>query len=345
MNRISIANQDVGEGAPTFIIAEAGVNHNGSLKLAKKLINTAKTAGSDAIKFQAFQTSSLVTKKAKKASYQMDDLDESQYEMLKKLEMSEEDFYKLSEHALEKDIIFLSSPFDVESVDVLEKINLPAYKLASGEINNTQLLKYVEQTNKPIIMSTGMATIAEIKKALEFISDPDRVILLHCISEYPVSPEDVNLKFIKTLIRIFKLPVGFSDHTLGINIPIAAVTMGACLIEKHLTLDKNLVGPDHKASLEPKEFKRMIDAIREVEKAIGTGEKILTKEERKIKKLVRKSIVANSDIENGTIIEENMISVKRPGTGIEPAFFLKIIGKRAKTNIKKDELITWDMLY
>jgi len=344
---IKIGNKLIGEEEPCFIIAEAGVNHNGSVELAKKLIDAAKDAGADAVKFQTFKAENVVVKDAQKAEYQKETTGEgSQYEMIKKLELTEEGFRELADYAEKKDIMFLSSPFDKESVDLLYELDVPAFKVGSGEITNFPLLRYIAKKRKPIILSTGMSTLGEIEEALDVIRSEgvEDIILLHCVSNYPARIEDVNLRAIETLKQAFKLPVGFSDHTLGIIVPIAAVALGACVIEKHFTLDRNLPGPDHRASLEPDELKEMVKAIREVEKALGNGIKKPTKEEEKIKKVARKSIVAKVDISKGAIITEDMLDVKRPGTGIEPKYLKFIIGRKAKEDIKKDDVIRFEMI-
>jgi len=345
--KIRIEDKLIGEEEPCFIIAEAGVNHNGSVELAKKLIDAAKDAGADAVKFQTFKTENVVVKDAQKAEYQKETTGEgSQYEMIKKLELTEEDFRELADYAEKKDIMFLSSPFDKESVDLLYELDVPAFKVGSGEITNFPLLRYIAKKEKPIILSTGMSTLGEIEEALDVIRSEgvEDIILLHCVSNYPARIEDVNLRAMGTLKQAFKLPVGFSDHTLGITAPIAAVALGACVIEKHFTLDRNLPGPDHKASLEPDELKEMVKAIREVEKALGNGIKKPTKEEEKIKKVARRSIVAKVDISKGAIITEDMLDVKRPGTGIEPKYLKFIIGRKTKEDIKKDEIISLKMI-
>jgi N-acetylneuraminate synthase/N,N'-diacetyllegionaminate synthase len=336
----------IGEEEHCFIIAEAGVNHNGNVELAKKLIDTAKDAGADAVKFQTFKAENVVTKNSEKAEYQKETTGKgSQYNMIKKLELTEYDFKELADYAKKKGILFLSSPFDKESVDLLYELDVPVFKIASGEITNFPLLRYIAKKRKPIILSTGMSTLGEVEEALKVIRNEgvEDIVLLHCVSNYPAKIEDVNLKAMETLKQAFKIPVGFSDHTLGITASIAAVASGACLIEKHFTLDRNLPGPDHKASLEPDELKEMVKTIRDVEKALGDGIKKPTKEEEEIKKVARRSVVAKVDISEGAIITEDMLDVKRPGTGIEPKYIERIIGKRAKINIKKDELITWSM--
>lgn len=346
--KVKIAGKLIGKGEPCFIIAEAGVNHNGDIDLAKKLIDLAKEAGADAVKFQTFKTEEVVIRSAEKAGYQKETTpsEESQYDMIKKLELSEEDFKDLFTYAQEKGILFLSSPFDKGSVDLLSELGISAFKIPSGEITNFPLLKHIARKRKPIILSTGMATQGEVEEALEVIKAEgiEDIILLHCVSSYPAKIEDMNLKAMETLGNTFKLSVGLSDHSLGLTIPIAAVALGACVIEKHFTLDKNLLGPDHKASLEPDELKQMVKAIRDVERAIGDGIKKPTKDEEENKKAVRRSIVARVDIPEGIAINEGMLGMKRPGTGIAPKSLENIMGKIAKVDIKQDELITGDKL-
>ena len=346
--KVKIANRLIGEGEPCFIIAEAGVNHNGDVNLAKKLIDVAKEAEADAVKFQTFKAEDLVSKCAEKAEYQKETTDakESQFKMIKKLELSQSDFAELFDCAQKKGIIFLSSPFDKGSVDLLNGLGIPAFKVGSGEITNFPLLEHIARKKKPIIISTGMSTLGEIEDALEVIhkEGAKEIALLHCITAYPARVEDVNLKAIETLRCKFKLPVGLSDHTLGITIPIAAVVLGASIIEKHFTLDKSMPGPDHKASLEPEELKQMVKAIREVEKAMGDGNKTPTDEEKQVQKVARRSIVAGVNIPKGTIITEAMLRIKRPGTGIKPKYLENVCGAKAKVTIKGDELIRWEDL-
>ncbi len=342
---IEIGGRQVGSGEPCFIIAEAGVNHNGRLEMARQLVDVAAQAGADAIKFQTFKAESVVIRSADKAEYQKDTTgaEESQYEMLKKLELSEEDFKSLFTYAHEKGITFLSSPFDKGSVDLLATLGVTAFKIASGEITNFPLLSYIARKKKPLILSTGMSTLDEITEALKVIRETGtgEVILLHCVSSYPSRIEDMNLRVMETLRNVFKLPVGLSDHTLGVTIPIAAVALGACVIEKHFTLNKNLPGPDHRASLEPDELRQMVVVIRDVEKALGGGAKKPTKEEEKNKRVVRRSIVARVDIPEGTIITEEMLDVKRAGNGVEAEYAPMVVGRRAKEAIAEDSPVTW----
>jgi len=296
-----------------FIIAEAGVNHNGSLDLAYQLIDVAKDAGADAVKFQTFKAENVVSKLADKAEYQKKTTgsDKSQLEMIKKLEISFEDFIKLKKYCDKKGIMFLSTPFDHQSIDFLHDL-IDIYKIPSGEIINYPYLKHIASKNKPIIMSTGMANLGEVEEAINTIkkiNSKAKISLLHCTTNYPTPYEEVNLKAMQTLAAAFKLPVGYSDHTLGIEVPIAAVAMGAKIIEKHFTLDKNLSGPDHKASLEPGELKEMVKAIRNIEKSLGDGIKKPNKSEIEIMKVARKSIVASKNIKKGEIFAKTNISV------------------------------------
>lgn len=335
-----------GDQKNCIIIAECGVNHNGSIEMAKKMIDSAQKFGTDAVKFQTYKTEDLITKDAKKAEYQIKNSEEgSQFEMLKKFELSPEDFIEINQHAIEKEITLLSSPFDNRSVDVLDEIGMPLFKIASGEITNLPLLKHIAKKEKPIILSTGMANLCEIEEAVKLIDKyNNELILMHCVTSYPSKPEDTNLNLIKTLKNTFKKPTGFSDHSSGIEMPIAAVALGSCVIEKHFTLDRSLPGPDHKASLEPHEFASMVRSIRNVENGLGNGIKQLTDDEIQIKKLVRKSVVAKEDISEGTVISDDMLAIKRPGTGIEPKYFNALIGKKINSDIKKDALLRWDQL-
>ncbi len=332
-----------------FIIAEAGVNHNGKVELAYKLIDAAKEAGADAVKFQTFKAEKVVSSVASKATYQKkntENTEESQLEMIKKLELKSEGFKVLKEYCDKKGIIFLSTPFDFESVDVLEPL-VPVYKVASGELINIPLLKYIASKGKPMIISTGMARIGEVEEALTAIEEVNpniEKVLLHCTTNYPCPYKEVNLKAMLTLKETFKLPVGYSDHTLDIEVPIAAVALGAKVIEKHFTLDRNLPGPDHKASLEPNELKAMVKAIRNIERALGDGIKKPNESEIEIMKVTRKSLVAGKYMKEGHILTEKDLEIKRPGTGIQPKDIDKVVGLKINRDIKKDEVITWNML-
>ena len=326
----------------TFIIAEIGVNHNGSVDLAKQMIKSASICGVDAVKFQTFVSEDLVTENAKTAKYQENNTNEnSQLEMLKKLELSFDDFHELKTYAEDCGVIFLSSPFDFKSVDLLEKLNVSLYKLGSGELTNFELIDYVSSTNKPIILSTGMATLDEIKETYNHIKNKDNLVILHCITGYPTSFEEANLNFIKTLQNELDVPIGFSDHSQGIELPIAAVALGACVVEKHFTLDKTLEGPDHKASLNPDEFKAMVSAIRNVEVAMGDGVRRFSKNEKEIKQVARKSIILKEDINEGTVIKKEMLDIKRPGTGISPKEINNVISMKSNRDLKSGTVLKW----
>lgn len=326
-----------------YIIAEAGVNHNGSIDLAKQLIEKAKLAGCDCIKFQTFNADKIVTKSAKKAEYQEKNLEnnDTQYEMLKKLELSYEEFEELKAYSQSLQIDFLSTPFDEDAVELLENLNVAVYKIPSGEITNKPLIQTISSKNKKIILSTGMSTINEVKEAIAWIEETGNkdIILLHCTSNYPTPYEEVNMRAMLTLKDTFGYPIGYSDHTQGIEIPIMAAAMGATVIEKHFTLDKNMEGPDHKASLEPKELETMVKMIRNIESAFGTGEKVPTASEMKTKEVARKSLVLATDKKKGEILKEEDIVIKRPGTGMEPKYIEFVIGKEILVDLKKDEVL------
>jgi len=322
-----------------FIIAEAGVNHNGSLDLAKQLVDKAVEAGVDCIKFQTFKAENLVNKDAQKADYQINNTgnNDSQLKMLKNLELSFGDFKELKKYCDTKGITFLSTPFDNECIEFLEPI-IPFFKIPSGEITNLPFLRKINSYKKDVILSTGMATLEEIQDALTILKDC-KVTLLHCTTEYPCPYEGVNMKAMSTMKDKFNLSVGYSDHTQGIEIPIMAVAMGAEVIEKHFTLDKNMDGPDHKASLEPDELKQMVKEIRNVEKAFGNGIKEPQEAEIKNIEIARKSIVAKCNIKKGEIFNEQNLACKRPAKGISPMKWDEIIGTAAKKDYKTDELI------
>jgi N,N'-diacetyllegionaminate synthase len=329
----------------TFIIAEAGVNHNGSIQIAKKMIEVAKECGAYAIKFQTFKAEKVISRYAPKAEYQKQTTGEtdSQLEMVKKLELSFDDFIVLKEYCDKLNIMFLSTPFDFESIDFLNHLGLEIFKIPSGEITNLPYLEKIGRLGKKVILSTGMADLGEIEDALDILTScgtkKEDITILHCNTEYPTPYEDVNLLAMLTIKEAFKVKVGYSDHTLGIEVPIAAVAIGASVIEKHFTLDKNMEGPDHKASLEPHELKAMIDAIRNIEKALGNGIKKPSKSELKNKYIARKSIVAKREIKKGEIFTEDNITVKRPGNGISPMRWYEVLGKVASRDYKEDELI------
>lgn len=325
------------------IIAEAGVNHNGSLELAKQLAEKAKEAGADYVKFQTFQTEKLVTFDAKKAEYQIENTKQtdSQFNMLKKLELSYEDFKELKEHCEEIGIKFLSTPFDFESIDFLKEIGIDFWKVPSGEVTNRPYLEKISKNGMPVVLSTGMCDVDEIEAALNVLKKGGctDISILHCTTQYPAPMNECNLNVIETLKDRFNLTVGYSDHTEGIFVPIIAVARGARIIEKHFTLDRNMEGPDHKASLEPHELKEMIDKIREVEIILGSNEKKPTESEKKNIGVARKSIVAKCDIYEGDVFSEENLDAKRPGTGINPMQWYDVVGKAAKRNFKRDEMI------
>lgn len=327
----------------TLIIAEAGVNHNGDIDIAKQMIDAAADAGADVVKFQTFKAENLVTQSAKKAEYQLQTTlkEESQLQMLKKLELSSQDHHELIKYAKDRQIGFLSTPFDLESLQLLIDVGIDTIKLPSGEITNYPLLKKSAETGKRIILSTGMSNLEEIKAAVKALktNGAGEIILLHCNTQYPTPYEDVNLNAMKTIAEATGLLVGYSDHTIGIEVPVAAVAMGATVIEKHFTLDRNMEGPDHKASLEPHELKAMVSAIRNIEKAVGDGVKEPSESEKENIGIARKSIVACKNIKKGEVFTEQNITTKRPGTGINPMRWNEILGTRAIKNFYEDELI------
>jgi len=330
----------------TLIIAEAGVNHNGDIEIAKRLIDAASNAGVDYVKFQTFKANKIVTKNAKRANYQdanTKNLD-SQYDMLKKLELDEDTHHSLIKYCNEKSVKFLSTAFDLDSLEFLYNLGIRLAKVPSGEITNYPYLKKVAQLFPEVILSTGMSTMDDINKAvgvlLKFGINKDNLTILHCNTEYPTPMSDVNLKGMLHIQNEFGVKVGYSDHTLGIEVPIAAVALGAIVIEKHFTLDRNLPGPDHKASLEPNELKLMVKSIRNIEKAIsGSKIKEPSKSELKNKQIIRKSIVAIKPIIKGEVFNNKNIGVKRPGTGISPMNWESVIGQVAEKNFQQDELI------
>jgi len=346
LKRIKIGQRFIGDREPCFIIAEAGVNHNGDVRLAKKLIDAAQKAGADAVKFQTFKAETVVSATAEKAGYQKETTgaDESQLDMLKRLELTESQFTELARYARQKGIMFLSTGSDPGSVDFLDELNMPAFKVASGEITNLPLLTHIARKRKPVILGTGMSTLEEIECALQAMRKEGAkdIILLHCVSAYPAKIEDTNLRAMETLRKAFHVPVGLSDHTTGITVPIAAAALGACVIEKHFTLDKTLPGPDHRASLDPGELAEMVRSIRLVEKALGNGVKKPTPTEEENKKVMRRSLTARVAIPRGTVITADMIDIKRPGTGISPAELEKVIGRKASKSISQEEVLTWD---
>jgi N,N'-diacetyllegionaminate synthase len=330
----------------TLIIAEAGVNHNGSIELAKQLIDVAKQAGADYVKFQTFKAENLVTKTSQKADYQKrntDPADDRQLFMLKKLELGVDEHHELISYSNLKGIRFLSTPFDLESLEFVHSLGVDLFKIASGEVTNLPFLRKMAGYDLPVILSTGMCNLGDIEAALDTLTSVglalEKISVLHCNTEYPTKWSDVNLKAMITLGNAFNVKIGYSDHTEGIEVPIAAVAMGASIIEKHFTLDRSMVGPDHKASLEPNELTTMIKSIRNVEKALGDGIKRVTESETKNIPIARKSIIASRSIKKGDLFTEYNLTAKRPGTGISPMLWDTVIGRIAKQDFDQDDLI------
>lgn len=331
-----------------YVIAEAGVNHNGTVELAKRLIDMAKDAGADAVKFQTFRAEESTSAGADKAKYQMinDPTQESQLEMIKKLELPFETFKVLKEYCMQKKIEFISTPDGEESLDCLIKLEVPFIKIGSTEVTNYPFLQKIGETGKPIILSTGMSTLGEVEKALTVIRETgnQNIALMHCTTDYPTAVEDVNLRAMLTLKDAFHVKVGYSDHTMGFEAAIAAVTLGAAYIEKHITVDRNLEGPDHKASMTPEEFKEYVAHIRKTEQLLGDGEKRPTAHEKEIMQQVRRSILANENLDKGTVLKKEMFCYKRPGTGIAPEYADILEGRVLKCDVKQDGMILWEFV-
>jgi len=328
--KIKISKKDVGENSPVFVVAEAGINHNGSLKIAKKLISEAKKCGADAVKFQMFSANDLASKNSKF------------FKIFKKLEFSNSEFKELSDFAKSKGIIFFASPFSINAVNQLQKLQIPVFKVASGDLTNLPLIEYISKKHKPMIVSTGMANIQEVQDSINVIKKSNnKIILLHCVSAYPTPLQEVNLKAIHTLKSKFSYPIGFSDNSDDQLVPLIAISMGAKIIEKHFTLNKNMNGPDHKISCNPKQFSDLVKNIRLVEQMIGSGKKSCQKSELANKIAARRSITANQLIKKGKKITLDMIGTKRPATGIEPKFFKKVVGRIAKKRINREQSIKW----
>jgi N,N'-diacetyllegionaminate synthase len=375
LKKIKIDNHVIGEGEACFVIAEAGVNHNGDKKQAKKLIDAAKLAGADAVKFQTWKTDEIVTHNVSKPKYQRTFEDESQYDLLQKLELTDDAFRELAEYAKSVGVIFLSTPEGNACIDFIDSLGVPAFKIGSADLTNYPHLSYISQKRKPLILSTGMATLEEVKEAVDVIENAGNhdIILLHCTSNYPTCLGDVNLLAMLTLKTEFQMPIGYSDHTAGIGVSIMATLMGAKVIEKHFTLDKELPGPDHKASLEPHELKNMIKGIRFAEKnnidismlgekmreistevtiepevligtkkILGHASKKPAQSEEEMIRLARKYIVAETEIEKGEVITLDKLSIKRSDGVLESKYLNKIIGKKAKKKIREDEKVTFD---
>lgn len=345
---VEIGRHRIGADSPCFIIAEVGVNHNGSLEMAKKLVDAAVGAGADAVKFQTFKAERLVAPDAPKAGYQLQSTDasESQLDMLRRLELRPDAHVELMKYCQEQDILFMSTPFDEKSSDLLAELAVTVYKIPSGEITNWPFLEHVARKGKPIILSTGMSFLSEVAEAVRVFRDAgcDQLVLLHCTSNYPANPVNVNLRAMQTMATAFQKPVGYSDHTLGIEVAIAAVALGASVIEKHFTLDRKFSGPDHQASLEPDELEALVRGIRIVEASLGHGRKEPAASEADTAAVARKSLVAAQDIPSGTILTEQMIAVKRPGTGLPPSIKSYLVGRTVQNSISEGTLFSLEAL-
>ncbi len=348
MKTLQFEDKSIGFGFPCFIIAEAGVNHNGDIKMAKEMVDIAAEAGVDAIKFQTFMADQVVSTQAPKADYQLDatNENESQLEMLRNLELSFDEHRILQKKCLERDILFLSTPFDEKSVDFLDVLGVPVFKIGSGEITNWPFLEYIASKRKPIILSTGMSYLSEVDQAVRVIGEKGnrQLVLLHCISNYPADPADANLNVMSTMASAFQVPIGYSDHTLGIEVALAATALGACVIEKHFTLDRDLPGPDHRASLEPEQLAALVHGIRTVESAIGHGRKEPAPSESEVRKVARRSLVAAQDILAGTTLTLEHLAIKRPGTGLSPSLQSYLVGQTTQEYIPEGSLIDLEKL-
>ncbi len=345
---ILIGERPVGLGNPVFIIAEAGVNHNGDMEIAHRLVDAAADAGADAVKFQTFRAEALATEAAPKAEYQLrnTEADESQLAMLKRLELSRDAHRTLSDYCRQRGIIFLSTPFDEEAADMLEELGVPAFKVSSGDLTNLPLLTHIARKGKPVILSTGMSNMDEVKMAVRVFTEAggDELVLLQCVTNYPARAEDVNLRAMHTMREAFQLPVGYSDHTEGTEVALAAAALGACVIEKHLTLDRNLPGPDHKASLEPTELAALVRGIRRVEAALGHGRKECAESERETARIARRSLTAARDIAAGTQLTREMIAARRPGTGLPTAMLPQLVGRTLRVDIEAGSMFDLEMV-
>ncbi|MBI2677661.1 MAG: N-acetylneuraminate synthase [Candidatus Koribacter versatilis] len=344
---MQLAGRTIAEGAPCFVIAEAGVNHNGSLATARQLADAAKSAGADAVKYQTFRAEKVVSPAAPKAAYQQRTTGaaESQLDMVRKLALPIAAFAELNEHCRKLGILFLSTPADEESIYDLANLGVPAFKIASGEVTNFPFLEHVARTGKPVILSTGMSDLEEVRLAVQTLraAGNRELVLLHCVSNYPADPASANLRAMHTLRDEFSVPIGYSDHTLGASVALAAAALGACVIEKHLTLDNRLPGPDHQASLDPKDFAEMVRGIRAVEAALGDGRKRRMPEEEDVARVARRSLVAACDIPAGATIASQHIAILRPGTGMPPAERKRILGKRVLRDVSAGTLLSPEM--
>lgn len=347
-SRLQIGDRTVGPGFPCFFIAEAGVNHNGSRDLALRLVDAAADAGADAVKFQTFKAEKVVTAQAKQAEYQVRNLGktETQLEMIRRLQLTEADHLAIIERCRERNIHFLSTPFDAESADFLDSLGMDVIKIPSGEVTNIPFIRHLASKQRPILLSTGMCNLGEVEEAVEILEEFGcrRIAILHCVSNYPAAPEDTNLLAMRTLAAAFGHPVGYSDHTLGNEIPLAAAALGASVIEKHFTLDRAMPGPDHRASSEPHELQSLIRAIRIVESALGTGRKRPAASEANTAEVARRSVVANRVIPAGAEIREEDLGTLRPGTGLPPAMISRLTGMTARHDISPGTIITLKMI-
>ena len=345
---IDIAGRKVGPGHPCFIIAEAGVNHNGDAHMARRLVEIAAESGADAVKFQTFKAERIVSAQAPKADYQLrtTDVHESQLEMIRRLELSEEMHRELMAYCRQQGILFMSSTFDEQSADLLTELGVAVYKIPSGEITNLPFLAHIARKGKPMIISTGMADLSEVEAAVRIVeaNGNQQITLLQCVSNYPADPADVNLRAMSTMANAFGVPVGYSDHTPGIEVPLAAVALGACVVEKHFTIDQSLPGPDHAASVEPEDLAALVSGIRKVESALGHGRKEPASSETNTAEVARKSLVAARHIPNGTKLTEELIAIKRPGSGLPPAMRAHLIGRSVRVDVPEDTLLTLEML-
>lgn len=348
MDEIRIAGRPVGPGHPCFVIAEAGVNHDGSVDDALRLVDAAADAGADAVKFQTFRADRLATRAAPKAAYQARETgaDESQHAMLRRLELSPEAHRLLKERCEARGIVFLSTPFDEESADLLAELGVPAFKLPSGELTNLPLLAHVARFGRPVILSTGMARMGEIEAALDTLRGEGarETVVLHCVSRYPAEPGEANLRAMETLSRAFGVPIGYSDHTMGLEVPLAAAALGATVLEKHFTLSRERPGPDHRASLEPGELAALVRGIRAVESALGHGRKEPVEGEADTARAARRSVVAARDLPEGAELAGDDLALRRPGTGLAPSFLPLLVGRRLRRALAEGDLVSLDAL-
>ena len=346
MTEVEVAGRKIGSGHPCFIIAEAGVNHNGDVEMAKRLVDVAAEAGADAVKFQTFKAEQVVSAAAPKAEYQVETTGsaQSQLEMLQALELSREAHIELQAYCRERGVLFMSTPFDEGSADLLVELDVPVLKIPSGEVTSWPFLEYIARKGKPVIFSTGMSYLSEVEDAVRVLRQAgcDQMVLLHCVSNYPTDPADTNLRAMETMAAAFNVPVGYSDHTQGIEVPLAAVAMGASAIEKHFTLDRTLPGPDHRASLEPEELRAMVKGIRTVQIAFGNEKKAPAVSELPMRAIARRSLTALRNIPAGVPITQDMVGLRRPGTGIQPPDLPKVVGLVPVRPLDAGETLTWD---